>query len=151
MAFLKLLDLITLREKYPYSELFWSLFSRIWTEYWEILRISRIQSECRKMRTRITQNTVTLYAVLGNLRHVFFEHYNCFVNFIDFRASVIFVKFGSGIQMKPRVLMGQLLKWDEVWKCLFALHEKITFCAFLAGSGLNNIFPIHCVKYRNFT
>ena len=23
----------TLREKCPYSELFWSLFSRIWTEY----------------------------------------------------------------------------------------------------------------------
>ena len=111
----------------------------------------RIQSQCRKMGTRITQNTVTLYAVLGNLRHVFFEHYNSFVNFIDFRASMIFVKFGSSIQINSRVLMGQLLKWDEVLKCLFALHEKITFCAFLVGSGLNNIFPIHCVKYRNFT
>ena len=31
---------ITLREKCPYSELFWSLFARIWTEYGEILRIS---------------------------------------------------------------------------------------------------------------
>ena len=29
-----------LREKCPYSELFWSLFSRIRTEYGEILRIS---------------------------------------------------------------------------------------------------------------
>ena len=27
-------------EKCPYSELFWSAFSRIWTEYGEILRIS---------------------------------------------------------------------------------------------------------------
>ena len=27
-----------LREKYLYSELFWSVFSRIWTEYREILR-----------------------------------------------------------------------------------------------------------------
>ena len=29
----------TLREKCPYSELFWSAFSRIRTEYGEILRI----------------------------------------------------------------------------------------------------------------
>ena len=27
-------------EKYPYSEYFWYVFSRIWTEYGEILRIS---------------------------------------------------------------------------------------------------------------
>ena len=32
--------LIPLREKCPYSELFWSFFSRIRTEYGEILRIS---------------------------------------------------------------------------------------------------------------
>ena len=30
----------TLREKYPYSELFWSVFSRIRTEYREIRKIS---------------------------------------------------------------------------------------------------------------
>ena len=30
----------TLREKCPYSELFWSAFSRIRTEYGEVLRIS---------------------------------------------------------------------------------------------------------------
>ena len=29
-----------MREKCPYSELFWSVFSRIRTEYGEILRIS---------------------------------------------------------------------------------------------------------------
>ena len=31
---------IALREKCPYSELFWSSFSRVWTEYEEILGIS---------------------------------------------------------------------------------------------------------------
>ena len=31
--------LFPLREKFPYSELFWSVFSLIWTEYGEILRI----------------------------------------------------------------------------------------------------------------
>ena len=37
-------------EKRPYSELFWSAFSRIWIEY-------------KKMRSRITPNTDTFYAV----------------------------------------------------------------------------------------
>ena len=31
---------MTLREKCLYSEIFWSVFSRIWSEYREILRIS---------------------------------------------------------------------------------------------------------------
>ena len=40
----------TLHEKFPYSELFWSVFSRI-------------QSDCGKMRTRITPNMDTFYAM----------------------------------------------------------------------------------------
>ena len=56
----------TLREKCPYSELFCFAFSRIRTEYGEILRISRIQSECGKMRTTIAPNTDTFHAVLEN-------------------------------------------------------------------------------------
>ena len=31
--------MITLRKKCPYLEFFWSVFSHIWTEYGEILRI----------------------------------------------------------------------------------------------------------------
>ena len=31
---------LPLREKCPYSEFFWSIFPRIWTEYGEIGRIS---------------------------------------------------------------------------------------------------------------
>ena len=52
----------TLGEKGPYSELFWSAFSRIWTEYGE--ESLRIQSKCRKMRNGITPNTDTFYAVV---------------------------------------------------------------------------------------
>ena len=48
----------------PYSELFWSVFSRNQTEYGEIRVSLRIQSECGKMRTRITPNTDTFYAVV---------------------------------------------------------------------------------------
>ena len=43
----------TLCEKCPYSELFWSTFSRIWTEYGEYSISLRIQS---KMRENADQN-----------------------------------------------------------------------------------------------
>ena len=41
----------------------WSTFFRIRTEYGEIRCISFILSECAKIRTRITPNTDTFYAV----------------------------------------------------------------------------------------
>ena len=57
-----------LSKKCPYSELFWSAFSRIWTEYGEMLRISpysvRMGENAGKMRTRITPNIDTLYVVI---------------------------------------------------------------------------------------
>ena len=37
-----------LREKCPYSGFFWSVFSRIWTEYGEILRISAYSVRMRQ-------------------------------------------------------------------------------------------------------
>ena len=49
------LDWLLLRKECLYSELFWSTFSCIRTEYREI--------ECGKMRTRITLNTDISYAV----------------------------------------------------------------------------------------
>ena len=62
----------TLRKKCPYLELFWSSFfpkfSRIGTEYGEILRVSayslRMRENARKMRTRITPNTDVFYVVV---------------------------------------------------------------------------------------
>ena len=49
---------ITLRGKCPYSEFFWSVITRIWTEYGE-----NIQFKCEKIRTGKTPNTNTFYAV----------------------------------------------------------------------------------------
>ena len=55
---------VTLRKKRPYSELFLSVFSRIRAEYGERYAVSlRIQSECGKIRTRITPNTDSFNAV----------------------------------------------------------------------------------------
>ena len=54
---------ISLREKCPFSELFWSAFFRIRTEYWEILRISLYSVRMLEKQTRITPKTDTFYAV----------------------------------------------------------------------------------------
>ena len=35
-------------EKYPYLEFFWSVFSRIWTEYGELLRICQYSVKMRE-------------------------------------------------------------------------------------------------------
>ena len=50
-----------MREKCPYSEIFWSVFSLIRTEDEEILRI---QYEYGKIRARKTPNTNTFHAVV---------------------------------------------------------------------------------------
>ena len=61
----------TLGKKSPYSEFFWSAFSRIRTEYLSVkseylYEVSfRIQFEHGKMRTRKTPNTDTFHAVRG--------------------------------------------------------------------------------------
>ena len=39
---------LALREKCPYSELFWSVFSHIWTEYGEIQSISPYSVQMRE-------------------------------------------------------------------------------------------------------
>ena len=56
-------SLPSLSEKYPYSEFFWSVFSRIRTEYGEIW-------------TRKTANTDTFYAVF----------YSCVVDYITTKS-----------------------------------------------------------------
>ena len=59
----KVFGIKSLCKKCPYSEFFWSVFSRFWTET-EIYRVSfYIQSECGKMLTAKTPNTDTFSAV----------------------------------------------------------------------------------------
>ena len=64
---------MSLREKYPYSELFWFAFFRKRTECREILLLLRIQSECGKIWRR-TPNTDTFHAVYFiNFEHDFYN------------------------------------------------------------------------------
>ena len=57
-----------MHKKCPYLELFWSVFSGIQTEYERYSVSLRIQSECGKIRTRITPNTDDFHAVDINIR-----------------------------------------------------------------------------------
>ena len=54
---------VCMRKKCPYSEFFFSVFSRIRTKYGEIVRISPYSFRMRKIRTRKTPNTDTFHAV----------------------------------------------------------------------------------------
>ena len=54
---------MSLCEKCSYSELFWSVISRILTEYGEYCVSLRIQSECGKIGSKITPIMDTFYAV----------------------------------------------------------------------------------------
>ena len=54
---------LVLREKCPYWEFFWSVFSRVRTEYGDIQSISPYLVQMRENRTRKTPNTDTFRAV----------------------------------------------------------------------------------------
>ena len=68
------IQLAALREKCPYSELFWSVYFRIWTEYGQIRSISAGKYECGKIRTRITPNMDTFHAVQDKLVAIESQH-----------------------------------------------------------------------------
>ena len=55
---------MSLREKFAYSELFWSVFSHIQTEYEEILRISPYSVQ---MRENTDQNNSKYGHFLGSV------------------------------------------------------------------------------------
>ena len=82
----KILPRPSLREKCPESELFWSAFSRIWTEYGEILCI---QSECGKMRFGITPNMDTFYAVVITEKLKHFGRIKCYLQSIHLCFSTM--------------------------------------------------------------
>ena len=58
---------LVLRQKCPYSEIFFFFFSRIWTECGEILRISPYSVQMRRNTDQKTLNTDTFHAVLAYL------------------------------------------------------------------------------------
>ena len=103
-----------LRKKCPYSDLFWSTFSRI-------------QSEWGKMRTRITPNTDAFYAVLfkvdSTLRSNLF-----IVNFDE--ISYLFFVFQLSTLNKLGIVFVLLLYFFNFLVCNHSIHRsgKIDIC-----------------------
>ena len=63
---------MTIREKCPYSEFFWSVFSRIWTEYGEKLRIFSFSNQ---MWENTDQSNSKYGHILRCVRHsILVEH-----------------------------------------------------------------------------
>ena len=69
--------------KCPYSELFWSAFSRIWTEYGEIFRISPYSVQ---MKENADQNNSEYWHILRILQ--FFVVAKAFDNFVPELISI---------------------------------------------------------------
>ena len=62
-----------LRKKCPYLKLFWSSFSRIWTEYGDIRSFSPYSVQMGEIRTSITPNTDTSCTVHRMKKSGFFN------------------------------------------------------------------------------
>ena len=52
-----------MREKCPCSELFWSVFSRIGTEYKEVLRISLYSVRMRENTDHVTKTVLIIFLI----------------------------------------------------------------------------------------
>ena len=69
----------SLREKCPYSEFFWSVFSRIWTEYGEILLIGRMRENMDQKNSEYGRflHTAFVFSLLYECTSkLCFEHYS---------------------------------------------------------------------------
>ena len=64
---------VTLRKKCPYSELFWSTFSRIQTEYGEMLRISLYSVQMRENADRHNSEYGKFLRSVTQLRSLIFH------------------------------------------------------------------------------
>ena len=87
----------SLREKCPYLKLFWSPYSRIRTEYDEILRTSPYSVLMRKMRARITPNTDT-FCELDNSFIPSLSHSHSASCIADFRYRRVFIFYQLNCQ-----------------------------------------------------
>ena len=81
---------LALRKKCLFSELFWSVFSRFWTECGEILRISPYSV---RMRENTDQNNSEYVHFSRNVDHVF--HTDIFCPFSKIVCTVCYIYWSS--------------------------------------------------------
>ena len=102
-------DQYSLRKRCPYSESFWSAFSRIRTEYREIQSISPYSVKYGKIRTRVTPNTDTFHALIRS--YLYFSNESLTTYFF----SYLLISFLSFLNLQLQVLSRFEIKktfWD---------------------------------------
>ena len=70
---ISILGIVTLRKKCQYSELFWSAFPRIWTEYGEIRSISPYSVRIRE-NTEQNNSKYRHFLRIVKQKNTFYEH-----------------------------------------------------------------------------
>ena len=109
--------LTTLREKCPYSEFFWSIFSHIRTEY-------------GKIRTRKTPNTdtfqagqYTVFLCKSHYPHVKWHVISTVINVLyDFSQNLL-----NGLILKTWKLTGKFQNWIETQASVQSPLQKLIF------------------------
>ena len=120
---------LTLREKCPYWELFWSAFSSIWTEYGEILRISPYSVLIRK---NAEQNKSEYGHALSSVR--FYDKMD-----LPIRMTIIF-------NLKQRYSIH--LKFED--KFLTSLTKLLLEAKASIGSAIKENVLLYCLKISSF-
>ena len=120
-------EFTTLRKKCPYSELFWSVFSRIRIEYGEI---RSIQSEHRKIRTRKTPNLDIFHAVPVFIRRKQFTLYRnifvclrCTLKAVNHFCKTLHFRFLIQLWMLLWLFWTDMLPWTLFTISSFKLYK----------------------------
>ena len=109
----------TLRENCTYLEFFWSVFTRIWTEYGEI---RSIQSKCGKIRTRETR--------FGHL----LRNEMLFKTWLSFKHWLYLIKFSYELHFKPLKSTRRFFLYKVVSSTTVHILHKVILSVFLIVS-----------------
>ena len=153
-----------LREKCPYSELFCPHFPTFGLNTGSYSVSLRIQSECGKIRTRITPNTDTFYAVDQSLRVAFPKETSKSRPEVFFKK--VLLKISQSSQENTCVRDSFLAKLEtsacnfikketlaQVFSCEFCKISKNTFfyrTLLVAASDRSGIFSVYIFLFVSF-
>ena len=128
-----------LREKCPYSELFWSAFSRIWTDYGEILRISPYLV---RMRENADQNNCEYGHILRSVENYVsiicsgnsWEIFNKKLNFAIIIFANLIITFLNLFSNRFLIIVKEVNQIRNNIVCFVTHHVFAFSCALTTGS-----------------
>ena len=137
---------LSLRKKCPYSELFWSEFSCIQTEYGEIRRISPYSVQIKENADQNNSECGHFSRTVLNGWSLTYPHQKC--------SALTPQTAKNRIKIKRDVFrtLSKLYYWNFYKNRRKAIFEKIRHYSYMIGpTRLPCMNNCHCVKYRNFS